>query len=234
MYGEQARENITSTIPADKVNTICDALRALLEARGLEKYVETILTTHVCKIPPDYESGLRVLLQLQGMSTFIRRLLLLLLLLDGFFRLLICKGVADHPEIVEDAIKYIIFLSDVNKLYDVALGMYNFQLVLMIAQYSQKASPPPPQPRIFFRYKKKAYKPTFRIRKNTFLSCENSELLINGINDSRLTIISKDEKVRWPTLRKLVQKGLKMQRRIWPSMSYTIPLLNCTKMIKKN
>lgn len=69
MYGEQARENITSTIPADKVNTICDALRALLEARGLEKYVETILTTHVCKIPPDYESGLRVLLQLQGMST---------------------------------------------------------------------------------------------------------------------------------------------------------------------
>lgn len=233
MYGEQARENITSTIPADKVNTICDALRALLEARGLEKYVETILTTHVCKIPPDYESGLRVLLQLQGMSTHptssssssIARC---------FFCLLICKGVADHPEIVEDAIKYIIFLSDVNKLYDVALGMYNFQLVLMIAQYSQKASPPPPQPRIFFRYKKKAYKPTFRIRKNTSLSCENSELLINGINDSRLTIISKDEKVRWPTLRKLVQKGLKMQRRIWPSMSYTIPLLNCTKMIKKN
>lgn len=58
-----------------------------------------------------------------------------------FFFFADCKGVADHPEIVEDAIKYIIFLSDVNKLYDVALGMYNFQLVLMIAQYSQKASP---------------------------------------------------------------------------------------------
>jgi elongator complex protein 1 len=39
---------------------------------------------------------------------------------------------------VEDAIKYIIFLSDVNKLYDVALGMYDFKLVLMVAQYSQK------------------------------------------------------------------------------------------------
>ena len=47
---------------------------------------------------------------------------------------------ADHAEIVEDAVKYIIFLSDVNKLYDVALGMYNFQLVLMVAQYSQKVS----------------------------------------------------------------------------------------------
>jgi hypothetical protein len=45
---------------------------------------------------------------------------------------------ADHPAVVEDAIKYIIFLSDVNQLYDVALGMYDFQLVLMVAQYSQK------------------------------------------------------------------------------------------------
>ncbi len=39
---------------------------------------------------------------------------------------------------MEDAIKYIIFLSDAERLYDVALGMYSFQLVLMIAQYSQK------------------------------------------------------------------------------------------------
>jgi elongator complex protein 1 len=45
---------------------------------------------------------------------------------------------ADHPTIVEDAVKYIIYLSDVDRLYDVALGMYNFQLVLMVAQYSQK------------------------------------------------------------------------------------------------
>ncbi|OCF35522.1 elongator complex protein 1 [Kwoniella heveanensis BCC8398] len=100
----------SSSKPVDKVNMICDSLRAILEEKGVETYVETILTTHVCKQPADYEAGLRVLLKLQD----------------------------NHPEIVEDAIKYIIFLSDVNKLYDVALGMYNFQLVLMIAQYSQK------------------------------------------------------------------------------------------------
>lgn len=69
MYGEQARENTSSTVPAHKVNTICDSLRTLLESRGLEKYVDTILTTHVCKVPADYESGLRVLLQLQGISS---------------------------------------------------------------------------------------------------------------------------------------------------------------------
>nr|XP_018259126.1 elongator complex protein 1 [Kwoniella dejecticola CBS 10117]OBR81284.1 elongator complex protein 1 [Kwoniella dejecticola CBS 10117] len=113
LYGDYSKDpssSSSSSKPVDKVNTICDALRSILEDRGVEQYIETILTTHVCKQPADYESGLRVLLNLQ----------------------------ADHPEIVEDAIKYIIFLSDVNRLYDVALGMYNFQLVLMIAQYSQK------------------------------------------------------------------------------------------------
>ncbi|WVR09089.1 hypothetical protein IAU60_006151 [Kwoniella sp. DSM 27419] len=100
----------SSSKPVDKVNSICDGLRAILEEQDVQQYVETILTTHVCKQPADYEAGLKVLLGLQ----------------------------VNHPDIVEDAIKYIIFLSDVNRLYDVALGMYNFQLVLMIAQYSQK------------------------------------------------------------------------------------------------
>ena len=34
--------------------------------------------------------------------------------------------------------KYIIFLVDVDKLFDTALGMYDFSLVLLIAQHSQK------------------------------------------------------------------------------------------------
>jgi elongator complex protein 1 len=51
---------------------------------------------------------------------------------------LISDFTASNPEIVQDAIKYIIFLTNVNHLYDVALGMYDFQLVLMVAQYSQK------------------------------------------------------------------------------------------------
>lgn len=40
--------------------------------------------------------------------------------------------------LVEDAVKYIIFLADADKLFDIALGMYDFSLVLLIAQYSQK------------------------------------------------------------------------------------------------
>ena len=38
----------------------------------------------------------------------------------------------------EDALKYSLFLVDVNQLYDVALGMYDFSLVLMVAEKSQK------------------------------------------------------------------------------------------------
>jgi len=38
----------------------------------------------------------------------------------------------------EEALKYLAFLVDVNELYDVALGMYDFDLVLMVAEKSQK------------------------------------------------------------------------------------------------
>ena len=34
--------------------------------------------------------------------------------------------------------KYIIFLVDADKLFDTALGMYDFSLVLMVAQHAQK------------------------------------------------------------------------------------------------
>jgi len=40
--------------------------------------------------------------------------------------------------LVEDAVRYIIFLVDATTLFDLALGMYDFSLVLMIAQHAQK------------------------------------------------------------------------------------------------
>jgi len=43
-----------------------------------------------------------------------------------------------NPDVVEDAVKYIIFLVDADQLFDTALGMYDFSLVLMIAQHAQK------------------------------------------------------------------------------------------------
>jgi elongator complex protein 1 len=42
------------------------------------------------------------------------------------------------PTAVEDAVIYIIFLVDADTLFDVALGMYDFSLVLLVAQHAQK------------------------------------------------------------------------------------------------
>ncbi|KZO97412.1 IkappaB kinase complex, IKAP component [Calocera viscosa TUFC12733] len=99
-----------SSQSAERKNEICDAIRVQLEQRDLKRYISSILTAHVVKSPSDIESGLKLLLRLRD----------------------------ENPEIVEEAIKYIIFLVDVDRLFNLALGMYDFSLVLMIAQHSQK------------------------------------------------------------------------------------------------
>ena len=48
------------------------------------------------------------------------------------------NGTEDKWVTAEEALKYTLFLVDVNHLYDVALGMYDFQMVVMVAEKSQK------------------------------------------------------------------------------------------------
>ena len=43
----------------------------------------------------------------------------------------------------EEALQYLLFLVDVNLLYNVALGMYDLPLTLMVAERSQKVALPP-------------------------------------------------------------------------------------------
>ncbi|KAF8260574.1 IKI3 family-domain-containing protein [Lactarius quietus] len=96
--------------PAEVISELCDTVRKELESRDLEKYINSILTAYVVKHPPDLEAGLRVLLQLRERV----------------------------PLAVEDAVKYIIFLVDADTLFDIALGMYDISLVLLVAQHAQK------------------------------------------------------------------------------------------------
>ncbi|KAI9099473.1 IKI3 family-domain-containing protein [Phlyctochytrium arcticum] len=95
-----------------KVNELCELLRTALEgAADDQKYVNSILTTDVRKSPPDLETAMSRILSI---------------------RRTVSPDAADH------ALKYVIFLADVDKMYDVALGMYDFALVLMVAQHSHK------------------------------------------------------------------------------------------------
>ncbi|KAH7106712.1 IKI3-domain-containing protein [Auriculariales sp. MPI-PUGE-AT-0066] len=93
-----------------QISEVCDAIRHELECRDLVRFVNSILTAHVVKTPPAYESALSVLLKLRE----------------------------SQPNMVEDATKYVIYLVDADKLFDTALGMYDFSLVLLIAQFAQK------------------------------------------------------------------------------------------------
>ncbi|KAG6382066.1 pol II transcription elongation factor [Boletus reticuloceps] len=99
-----------SQLTQKAITNICDAVRCQLETKDISKYVNSILTAHVVKSPPDHEAALSMLLQLRDMQ----------------------------PDLVEDAVKYVIFLVDADRLFDTALGMYDFSLVLMIAQHAQK------------------------------------------------------------------------------------------------
>ncbi|WFD41450.1 Putative elongator complex protein 1 [Malassezia psittaci] len=98
-----------SADPKNKVNAICDAFLLALEI-DQRRFLNTILTAHIRKTPPDFENGLRVLLRYKDQDL----------------------------ALAEEACKYIIFLANVEQLFRVALGMYDFQLALLIAQHSQK------------------------------------------------------------------------------------------------
>ncbi|KAG8994650.1 hypothetical protein FRB94_009752 [Tulasnella sp. JGI-2019a] len=102
-----------SSQPPDKIAGISDAIRGELEKKDSKKYINCILTAHVVKTPPDLEAGLSLLLRLRE----------------------------SDPTLVEEAIKYIIFLVDADKLFDTALGMYDFSLALLVAQHSPTKDP---------------------------------------------------------------------------------------------
>lgn len=108
----QPTDSQSSIIDASKskVNRICDAFLTVLLKNRLSSNLQNVITAYVCKSPPDHDAAL---------------------LLIGRLR-------EENLELAEQAITHVCFLSDVNKLYDNALGLYNLDLTLMVAQQSQK------------------------------------------------------------------------------------------------
>jgi elongator complex protein 1 len=93
-----------------KVNSICDAVLKTLQTRK-NVNLQNIITAHVCKNPPALDDALQMVAGLMS---------------DG------------DEVLVERAVEHICFLADVNKLYDHALGLYNLDLALLVAQQSQR------------------------------------------------------------------------------------------------
>ncbi|GAA6221988.1 elongator complex protein 1 [Lates japonicus] len=98
-----------------KVDVVCDALRSAMESMDPNKFCLSILTAHVKKTVPELEIALQKVHELR-------------------------ENPPEAPGAVsaEEALKYLLFLVNVNDLYEHSLGTYDFDLVLMVAEKSQK------------------------------------------------------------------------------------------------
>lgn len=92
-----------------KTNTVCDAVLQKLRTQK-KGNLQNIITAHVCKNPPALDDGLLVVAELMQ----------------------------EDETLAERAVEHICFLADVNQLYDHALGLYNLDLTLLVAQQSQR------------------------------------------------------------------------------------------------
>ncbi|GAD95521.1 IKI3 family protein [Paecilomyces variotii No. 5] len=93
----------------NKVNRICDAFLEALKNRTATN-LQNLITAHVCKLPPDIEAGLQLVARLREKS----------------------------QEQAEEAIEHMCFLTDANHLYGYALGLYDLELTLLVAQQAQR------------------------------------------------------------------------------------------------
>ncbi|XP_078730604.1 elongator complex protein 1 [Lampetra fluviatilis] len=106
----------------DKVNAVCDGLRAAMEALDPDRFFLSILTALVRRKEPDVETALMrvrdVSEQRRGGAG------------DG--------GAEEAERRAQEGLGYLLLLVDEGELYECALGTYDFRLVLMVAQRSQK------------------------------------------------------------------------------------------------
>ncbi|XP_052006172.1 elongator complex protein 1 [Xyrauchen texanus] len=105
----------TSGKSGKKVDIICNAFISTMETLDAQKYCLCILTSHVRKTPPELEIALQKVHELR-----------------------VNPPSATNGVSAEEALKYLLFLVNVNELYEHSLGTYDFDLVLMVAEKSQK------------------------------------------------------------------------------------------------
>ncbi|ANB12424.1 Elongator subunit IKI3 [Sugiyamaella lignohabitans] len=113
----------SATGESNKVNRICDALISVLDTPDRRTtYLQSILTAHACKSPPDLEAALLLAKELfpskkPNSGSEVK---------------------SSTTNLAETAVQHLCFLQDVELLYRTALGLYDLELTLLVAQQSQK------------------------------------------------------------------------------------------------
>ncbi|EDV26443.1 uncharacterized protein TRIADDRAFT_22184, partial [Trichoplax adhaerens] len=116
MYtAEQSRPSSSIPLTGSKIDKICDAVRESLTLINFNKYILSVITSYVKKTTAELDKALQLIKSLADKTA-------------------VSEGGVSYLE----ALKYLLVLVDVNELYNVALGMYDFDIVLMVAERSQK------------------------------------------------------------------------------------------------
>jgi IkappaB kinase complex, IKAP component len=81
-----------------------------------------------------------------------------------------------HVVSADEAMKYLLYLVDVNRLYDVALGLYDFDLVMFVAAKSNK------DPKEYLPFLNKLRRSDFSLGRLRSISVSYICVTINGKN----------------------------------------------------
>lgn len=118
-YYKKSSQTNTGDIITEKVELVCDLLRNIMERKNTGNYlIQPIL---ISLVKDKRKQGL------EGALTKINELRKL-------------EATAGDVEFItsDEALKYLLYIVDVNVLFDTALGMYDFDLTMFIASKSQK------------------------------------------------------------------------------------------------
>jgi hypothetical protein len=117
-----------------KVNQICEALKSELLKRNKDNnYLLPILTIYTKKQPPELKEVLVLIRQMQQEE---KRLNLQSRVIPPHLNPVTLKRDVDPNAIklgAKDALEYVSWLANPNKLFDVALTTYDFELVTLVA-----------------------------------------------------------------------------------------------------
>jgi len=112
----------------NKVTALCHSLRTAISALHLSNsLLLSVITSYIRSDPPLLVDTLRLIQDLKGKIPA-----------KPHKAPHISLPSRDKTVYAEDALKYACWLTDANKLYDVALGTYDLELVLMVAQHTVK------------------------------------------------------------------------------------------------
>lgn len=97
-----------------KIDVICNSVREVIEAKNDNRLFLTYIATYAKKTEPELEEAL---ILLKGMKD---------------------SDPKGNQLLIDSALNFLLYLVDVNELIDVALGTYDLEITVMVAQKSQK------------------------------------------------------------------------------------------------